>query len=448
MSNSTTPRNTSNLEDDPLGASILIVFLMIPTFYIGYRLLCLIILWISHSKNMPRFGGWPRKMGMIAFPPLFSLLMVFRSTTSWANNACELLVPLSYLIRFGVHSVTLTYQLFALLPIKIDPQILQKRPGSFLPWISLVLFSVLPTILVILMYILRLGIAFNGVCTLGYADGSDIIKIGDYKLGLWAAGVEAIELFYVIINVIVEIILHLSKSLGAISKWELAGITRASTALIVYDVLFRFQFFNYPLGKILPPSDFRNIVFKIWGMIFTIVYVSGLSVLLGHFLCLPQIWYFRLHPFNPRFWRLLFCQETISRNELEKCYTECKKFGHLYMLKTFIRCFIRDEQKPEKQNQEVPPSPKSPKSNEDLELPLTMSSDSPLPGSSSAAQQKLAEQLMLQPDSPVPPETPVTNIVSIVFPEEPVKVSEPQIAEQNKVPESPIENTTTTTGDE
>lgn len=395
---------------------------MIPIVYTGYRLLCLVILMMSHSKNMPRVGGWIRKMAMIAFPPLFAALLLFRSTTRWANNACALLVPLSYLIRFGVHSVTLTYQLFALLPIKIDPQILQKRPGSFLPWIALIVFSILPTILVALMYVFGLGIAFNGVCTLGYENGSDILKIGDYKLGLWAAGVELIELFYVFANVIVEIILHMSRSLGAISKWELASITRASTALIVYDVLFRFQFFNYPLAKVLPASAFRNMLFKVWGMIFTIVYVSGLSAVLAHYLCLPQVWYFRLHPLSGRFWRLLFCQESISRSELEKCYTECKKFGHFYMIRTCYKCFMCDQQK--EQRKELPPdspttpkSPNTPKSTEDLEVSLIVQSESPVPG------RDVTPQIQIQPDSPMPsvelPEIQqVVTLVDIAVPAE------------------------------
>jgi hypothetical protein len=108
-----------------------------------------------------------------------------------------------------------------------------------LSFISFVVTVFPPVVLVIIMWGMQLGIPLNGVCTLGYQDGSDIVCMNKLCFGIWSTVIELLEVGYAIINIIFEIYLSYDTKIGKITKNELLMLVRWSTGLVVYDIIFR-----------------------------------------------------------------------------------------------------------------------------------------------------------------------------------------------------------------
>jgi hypothetical protein len=66
---------------------------------------------------------------------------------------------------------------------------------------------------------------------------------------------------------------------------------------------------------------------KAFNYAFSFVNIGLHVTVCAHYLCLPQVWMFRLHPFHRRFWRLLFRRETIPTAEFIRVYNKLATEG-------------------------------------------------------------------------------------------------------------------------
>jgi len=191
--------NTFNLQDKPDLASIFFVTLMLCHLYVASRLLALRALERQLQLTSTRL-----KMLVTAFPVTFATMLAVRTSTHALNNACEELVPYSYVIRFLIHISLLCYQLRAFIVLRwfstfgLPHQRPRRRRCLAASFVTL---ATPAGVICILMWVLRMGIQLNGVCTVGERDGSDT-WLG---ISMWVWLSEVYELVFILANLATEV---------------------------------------------------------------------------------------------------------------------------------------------------------------------------------------------------------------------------------------------------
>jgi hypothetical protein len=307
-----TTENTDNVEDNKLYLLMIVGFL-IPVFFCIFRFLSLMILRRHVAKGASTQGraGHSIRLWLILFPALLPLLLSLRATTHRLNNSCAELVPLSFFIIALIHSSLLVYQMRAVLPTHFDSLLL--RFNSKLGRLYLFFFVIVslpPFIGCLLAYIYGVGIPKEGVCTYGGQT------IGGYSV--WVLNIAGYEVMLVICNMIAE--WRLRKTIiHYFIKRELFWLTRTHTAMVIWDILFRFNLadmaINAAAGK---DSEAAVVMLTIYRVLFALTYTgilgAGNAYILGaveiRFLGLHRIW-------TLRWWRLLFRLEHLDPELVE-----------------------------------------------------------------------------------------------------------------------------------
>lgn len=261
------------------------------------------------SNNERSVSVWRAKIFMSLSPSVFNINLVIRLSWSAAARNCEGLVPINYYVRIATGCCTIAYTCIALYPLV--PRRIQIKPFfSFLiaSFPRLIAFACLPgAVFAVLLWALRLGVAFNGVCTIGKIGGE--APTGDL------AAFQILE--YVIIAAIFvantcSIVLarrsKLRRLLPDAFLKEISYLTATSVFLAVFDMLFRAGWIHDAIND----ATENNATARANGRtalntIFLIVFMNIMSAYTLFFMdrdrirALPR----RLqHPFSLGFWRL------------------------------------------------------------------------------------------------------------------------------------------------
>jgi len=107
--------------------------------------------------------------------------------------------------------------------------------------------------------------------------------------------------------------------MGLSAKLELRRASRLSTALLLWDTIFRFQVFQSIFQATMDPksSDFKT-ASTVFNVLYLMTYSFGTSILFAYSFEYRRISYFQLSPFQKRFYILLFGMDQISKLEIEK----------------------------------------------------------------------------------------------------------------------------------
>ena len=157
------PTYNLTLADDPLLAIPAFFIFFFAHLYVCYRIMLFFLLHRFLARVRSYF---PAKIFVTLFSLSFCTAMMVR--VLGLSNDCVLWIPFSYFLRFCNHSFILCWQLRSLLIIYWNSLMRKHKDGwTNITW-CIAACALIPVIVfAILLWALRAGHAFTGLCTLG-----------------------------------------------------------------------------------------------------------------------------------------------------------------------------------------------------------------------------------------------------------------------------------------